>query len=95
MPRLNGKFVSQAAYDAAVSNGETIVIPTKQENPVSEETVTRNVSPLVLATREVTKTKARLDKAQAAADKQTSVEVELTEALAAYEAATKTLTELL
>jgi hypothetical protein len=63
---------------------------------VSDETTTeRQVSPEVLATREFTKAKARLRKAETAAQKVVDVQQELIAAREGYALASKRLRELL
>lgn len=89
MPRLNGKFVSQAVYDAA----------TQQEEPVSDETAPkarkpRTVDPITAATARVRKAKRELDRVKRIHAKRAELP-SLEDAQAAYDAASNALQDAL
>jgi hypothetical protein len=88
--KINGKFVSREKYEAHCASE-------KKETPVSdtEHATERQISPLVLATRELTKAKARLDKAEKAAQKVVDVQDELEDARVAYDRAKEQVSELM
>jgi hypothetical protein len=95
MPRLNGKFVSKAVFDAAAAaeteEPVTDTTPEAVAEPIGEvpveEPKVRNVSPLVLATRELTKAKKVLDAAVKRAEKVKAVHEAVEFAEKAYEKA--------
>lgn len=97
MPRLNGKFVSKEKYEAAVSNGETVVIPIHQEKVevVTEtERKPRTVDPITSATARVRQAKRELDRVSKIHAKR-AVLPSLEDAQAAYDSAVVELQDAL
>lgn len=87
MPRLNGKFVSQKAYDEYMAAQAA-----SEENDVTEETAerrTRQADPLLAAKRALEAARKRQAKAQKKADAVEDVQAELEAANADLAAATE------
>lgn len=94
MPRLNGKFVSQEKYDAAMAS-EQEKAEVSDETTEAAESKPRNLSPLTVAQRRFSKARRALDVAQKRADKVTRVEEELAAAQAEYDEASAQLQDII
>lgn len=90
-PRLNGKFVSQEKYEAAMSAGKEEVV-TEQAEPKTRKP--RTVDPVTTATARVRKAKRELDRVTKIHAKRAELP-SLDDAQSEYDAAVRELQDLL